>query len=203
MQNKENDLLSSGEKNGEKNEYTEKNSDDITQYFETDYMHNAVFNMTGEYFLLSYNGCDQKDKKEGTFLFEIDDFKGKILKKTCLMKYKNNNSKIVCLCRSNFLYNKIYPSDIKSQKKTYVYNYYSVVAAIKENSLFLWKLAEFPKKNGNRIVKKILEITDFKYFLNFCLWIDAFTIILIDENGKMWFVKFNCLEIGLPLKLNS
>lgn len=200
LQNPENNLLLSEKKI----ELTEKNdNDDMTQYVENDYMHTAVFNMTGELFLLSYHERTEVNKKEGVFLYEFDETKEKIIQKICLMEYKNNISKIACLCKSNFFFNKFRKSEIKTQKKNYVNSYYSVIAAIKENNLLLWKFCEFPKKNAKRTVKQILEITDFKYFLNFCLWIDVFTLILIDENGKMWYIKFNYLEMGLPLKINS
>lgn len=48
--------------------------------------------------------------------------------------------------------------------------------------------------------QEIFVIEDFKTELHCGVWLNPYTILLFDEEGKAWFVKFNGAELGYVVK---
>ena len=79
-------------------------------------------------------------------------------------------------------------------------NIYTVFACLAENSIFIMKLKDYPKNNKPSLALKILDL---KFILNYGLWIDPYTLLVNDENGRMWYVKFNYMELGYALSVKK
>jgi len=154
----------------------------------------SCLNVKGNYLLVPYHEPNSikpfNFESKGFYSYGLSEEKDRLIQ----MSLIKEDIKISCCACSNFFYT-FYTKkiDFKISQK----DIYCVFATLVENQIYIWKLKEFPKKK----VKPILshKIVDFKFILNYCLWMDAYTLLVNDENGRMWYVKFNCVELGFVL----
>lgn len=177
------------------------------EFFDFGYFSCGAFSPKGDLFFIPYYESSypvKKNKKKmkikGFFSFEIDLKERNVLNEVeCLQEINSKSSnKILSLSSSNYFYLNYQKKEIFQKQDENALQSYSLIATLCENNILIWKISENKAKSSPPTL--LITITDFKYLLNFCLWIDEYTLFLLDENGRIWFVKFTCMELGVPLK---
>lgn len=141
-----------------------------------------------------------KEETGGIFLYKFSKNNEKLEKIQLIRKFRNPQFKMNCCCFSKFLYKNFNKKEFTKQKIKNSNGYY-ILASVFENQIHIFKLFENHTKNTKNFMSNFLKIIDFKFLLSYCSWIDQYTLMVSDENGRMWFIKFNCLELGFVFLL--
>ena len=140
------------------------------------------------------------DKAHGFYFYKFSEDKKEISNIQIIQVYLKNQVKINCCVFSSYLFTNFMKKKLETQSNL-VGDTYSLVASVFENQITIYKFYEKNKINKKKIntFNLILKIVDFKYNLNDCLWVDPYTLLVNDDIGKMWYVKFTCAELGFVL----